>query len=81
MSNLLNDLITIVGPGGVLQGEDVSQRSVDWFTGAPCLAMAIVRPRSTEQLSKVMALCYEADQPVDLHSNQAGPMNFCNKDE
>lgn len=72
MSNLLNDLITIVGPGGVLQGEDVSQRSVDWFTGAPCLAMAIVRPRSTEQLSKVMALCYEADQPVVTHGGMTG---------
>jgi len=72
MSNLLNDLITIVGPEGVLRGEDVSQRSVDWFTGAPCRAMAIVRPRSTEQLSKVMALCYQADQPVVTHGGMTG---------
>lgn len=72
MSKLLSDLITIVGPEGVLRGEDVSQRSVDWFTGAPCRAMAIVRPRSTEQLSKVMALCYQADQPVVTHGGMTG---------
>ncbi|MGO1501535.1 MAG: FAD-binding oxidoreductase [Marinobacter sp.] len=72
MSKLLNDLIAIVGPEGVLRGEDVSQRSVDWFTGAPCRAMAIVRPRSTEQLSKVMALCYQADQPVVTHGGMTG---------
>ena len=42
MDKLLNDLVAIVGPSGVLLGDDVSQRSVDWFTGAPCRAKAIV---------------------------------------
>lgn len=72
MSKLLNDLVSIVGPEGVLRGEDVLQRSEDWFTGAPCRAKAIVRPRNTEQLSKVMALCYQADQPVVTHGGMTG---------
>lgn len=72
MDKLLNDLIAIVGPAGVLLGDDVSQRSVDWFTGAPCRAKAIVRPRNTEQLSNVMALCYQADQPVVTHGGMTG---------
>ena len=72
MDKLLNDLVAIVGPAGVLLGDDVSQRSVDWFTGAPCRAKAIVRPRNTEQLSKVMALCYQADQPVVTHGGMTG---------
>lgn len=72
MDKLLNDLIAIVGPAGVLLGDDVSQRSVDWFTGAPCCAKAIVRPRNTEQLSSVMALCYQADQPVVTHGGMTG---------
>jgi len=72
MSKLLNDLVAIVGPEGVLRGEDVLQRSVDWFTGAPCRAKAIVRPRNTEQLSKVMALCYQANQPVVTHGGMTG---------
>lgn len=72
MDKLLNDLVAIVGPEGVLLGDDVSQRSVDWFTGAPCRAKAIVRPRDTEQLSRVMALCYQADQPVVTHGGMTG---------
>ncbi|CAM3798665.1 FAD-binding oxidoreductase [Vreelandella rituensis] len=72
MDKLLNDLVAIVGPEGMLLGNDVSQRSVDWFTGAPCRAKAIVRPRTTEQLSKVMALCYQADQPVVTHGGMTG---------
>ncbi|WP_346796706.1 FAD-binding oxidoreductase [Halomonas sp. Bachu 37] len=72
MDKLLNDLMAIVGTEGMLLGEDVSQRSVDWFTGAPCRAKAIVRPRSTEQLSQVLALCYQADQPVVTHGGMTG---------
>lgn len=72
MDKLLNDLIAIVGSAGVLLGDDVAQRSVDWFTGAPCRAKAIVRPRNTNQLSKVMALCYQADQPVVTHGGMTG---------
>ncbi|RUR31409.1 FAD-binding oxidoreductase [Vreelandella nanhaiensis] len=72
MNSLISDLIAIVGESGVLLGEDVAQRSVDWFTGAPCQAKAIVRPQTTEQLSKVMALCYQADQPVVTHGGLTG---------
>ena len=72
MDKLLNDLVAVVGPENVLLGDDVAQRSVDWFTGAPCRAQAIVRPRNTEQLSKVMALCYQADQPVVTHGGMTG---------
>ncbi|RUR35474.1 FAD-binding oxidoreductase [Vreelandella populi] len=72
MNSLISDLIAVVGESGVLLGEDVAQRSVDWFTGAPCQAKAIVRPQTTEQLSKVMALCYQADQPVVTHGGLTG---------
>lgn len=72
MDKLLNDLVAVVGPENVLRGDDVSQRSVDWFTGAPCRAKAIVRPRNTEQLSKVMALCYQTDQLVVTHGGMTG---------
>ncbi|PRY62748.1 FAD/FMN-containing dehydrogenase [Vreelandella songnenensis] len=72
MNALINDLIAVVGENGVLLGDDVAQRSVDWFTGAPCQAKAIVRPQNTEQLSQVMAKCYAADQPVVTHGGMTG---------
>ncbi|MGP9497841.1 D-2-hydroxyglutarate dehydrogenase [Halomonas citrativorans] len=72
MDTLINSLTDIVGKTGVLLGDDVAQRSVDWFTKASCQAKAIIRPQSTEQLSQVMTLCYEANQPVVTHGGLTG---------
>ena len=72
MPRLLAALAEIVGPDNLLTGEAVRQRSVDWFTSAPCEAAAIVRPRDTEQLRQVMVLCHEARQPVVTHGGLTG---------
>ncbi|WP_447530193.1 FAD-binding oxidoreductase [Vreelandella sp. TE19] len=72
MDTLINELENIVGKKGVLLGDDVAQRSVDWFTKAPCEAKAIIRPQSTEQLSQVMAVCHGAKQAVVTHGGLTG---------
>lgn len=72
MEKILNEIVDIVGVNGVLLGEDVTSRSVDWFTLEPCIAKAIVRPRNTEQVSKVMALCHRAGQSVVTHGGLTG---------
>ena len=58
--NLLQTLVEIVGADGVLTGEDVRSRFVSWVDQSPCQALAIVRPASTEQVSKVLAACHAA---------------------
>lgn len=68
----LNDIEAIVGPGNVLTGGDVSQRTVDWMSGAQCQAGAIVRPADTDELSAVLRLCHAADQPVVTHGGLTG---------
>ena len=72
MQITLEALRAIVGPGHVLTGDDVHSRRVDWMTGAPCQAGAIVRPADTEQLSTVMRACYELQQPVVTHGGLTG---------
>ncbi|HJV43591.1 FAD-binding oxidoreductase [Caulobacter sp.] len=59
---LLDDIHAIVGDAGLIAGEDVGKRS-DW-RGVVCEAKAVVRPRSTDELSAVMRLCHAARQPV-----------------
>ncbi|WP_249978488.1 FAD-binding oxidoreductase [Vreelandella olivaria] len=68
----LEALRAIVGPAHVLTGDDVHSRRVDWMTGAPCLAGAIVRPADTEQLAAVMRVCYDLKQPVVTHGGLTG---------
>ena len=72
MDTLLDFIEKVVGAKNILRGEDVRARPADWITKEPCLALALVRPANAEQLSQVMALCYEADQPVVTHGGLTG---------
>ncbi|MFQ3787282.1 FAD-binding oxidoreductase [Halomonas sp. A29] len=68
----LEDLASIVGASNVITGDDVAQRRVDWMTGIPCRAGAIVRPADTAELVDVMKLCHVAGQPVVTHGGLTG---------
>lgn len=72
MDALLKKITRIVGAANVLYGDDVSARRVDWLTGAPCRARAIVRPGSTSELAEVMRACHAARQPVVTHGGLTG---------
>ncbi|MBS0483254.1 MAG: FAD-binding oxidoreductase [Proteobacteria bacterium] len=64
MSELLDRIAAIVGPQGLLTGEDVSGRVADFMGTAHVQAKAIVRPATTAELSAVMKLCHAAGQVV-----------------
>ncbi|MDR5906219.1 FAD-binding oxidoreductase [Franzmannia qiaohouensis] len=72
MDDLLKEIAAIVGDAHVLTGEAVTARAVDWMTGAPCRAAAIVRPACTEDVAAVMRACYAARQPVVTHGGLTG---------
>ncbi|MDP9171649.1 MAG: FAD-binding oxidoreductase [Acidobacteriota bacterium] len=62
----------IVGPGGVLTGDEVHARSTGWISRGSISAAALVRPRSTDETSRVMRVCHEAGQPVVPHGGLTG---------
>lgn len=64
MTELLERIAAIVGPQGLLTGEDVSGRAADFMGLSRVQAQAIVRPASTGELSEVMKLCHAAGQVV-----------------
>lgn len=70
-------LVEIVGSDGVLTGGDVHARSVSWADHGPCQALAIVRPTSTEQVSRVLAACNAARQPVVTMGGLTGLVRGC----
>ena len=78
--SLIEDITAIVGEIGILLGKDISERQI---LNRPCRAKAIVRPASTEQLSKVMRLCHAADQCVVPHGGLTGLVGGtrCSKDD
>ena len=60
----LERLAAIVGPDNVLTGAAVAARATSWANHQPCRARAIVRPGTTDEVSRVLATCCAAGQPV-----------------
>lgn len=72
---IIQSIADIVGPKGVLTGDDVTARpNYSWGAGN-CPAKAIVRPASTDELSRVMALCHEHEQTVIPWGGLTGLVN------
>jgi FAD/FMN-containing dehydrogenase len=75
--DLLQTLRDIVGPANVLTGDDVRRRSVSWADHSPCQALAIVRPESTAEVSRVLAACHSAGQQVVPMGGLTGLVRGC----
>lgn len=71
-SRLLDGLNDILGPSGLLTGDEVSGRSESWASHRSCRAMAIVRPAHTEQLSRTLAFCHEHQVGVVAYGGGTG---------
>jgi len=72
MNPLLEQIRDVVGPRGMLLGDDVLQRSDSWPPTGGCQAMAIVRPANTEEVSKVLKICQAQGQSVVTHGGVTG---------
>lgn len=57
---------------GILEGRDASDRSCDPFKIVPVSAAAILRPRSTAEVSAIMRLAHEAGQKIVVHGGRTG---------
>jgi FAD/FMN-containing dehydrogenase len=68
------DLRAIVGDQGLVTGEAVRERGAVLFHGHVD-AEVLVRPRSTTQVSQVLALCHGRSQPVVVHGGLTGLVN------
>ncbi len=62
--DLLQQLEAIVGEAGVLSGDALAGRSAGIWSGSALQALALVRPRSTDEVSRVMRACHAAGQVV-----------------
>ena len=72
MSDLLGHLENVVGPGGVLTGDDVHSRASGIWRSDGIKASAIVRPRNTEEVSDILRICNEMGQSVVPHGGLTG---------
>ena len=66
MNDFLIQLKSVFSPGQIFIGADIPERCFsDWMTSAPRdHALALVRPRSTEEVSRFLKLCTQHHIPV-----------------
>ncbi len=72
-SRVVEELIAIVGPSHVLTDRDVIRTyETDWTTRFSGRAGAVVRPGSTAEASRVLALCFRERQAVVTQGGNTG---------
>ncbi|MEO1245864.1 MAG: FAD-binding oxidoreductase [Pseudomonadota bacterium] len=72
MSVVVDEIERRIGAAAVLRGDSVAERAVGYWDSSPMSALAIVRPRTTGQVSEILSLCYAAGQSVVTHGGRTG---------
>ena len=74
MSDLLDALGAVVPAGSLLSGDEVAQdySHDECLTVTPCAPLAVVRPRSTEEVAAVLALADGLCVPVTARGSGTG---------
>jgi len=62
----------ITGDSGILLGKEVSERKAGIWIEEPIKAQAIIRPKSTQELSKILTLCNKNQLSVVPHGGLTG---------
>ena len=72
-SALLQALAAELSPGSVVTGADIGARHhSDWTRQAPCPPLAVLRPRTTEDVSRALRRCHAASQPLVVQGGLTG---------
>ncbi len=69
---VITELIAALGEKQVLTGDDVHQRSAGIWRSDTIKAKAMLRPRSTEEVSTALAICHVHGQSVVAHGGLTG---------
>lgn len=75
MSDILPQLREVLGPNGFLEGDEALARvSRVGLSGEtePSGGFAVLRPKSTEEVSKCLSLCHQAGRPIVAQGGRTG---------
>tara|TARA_B110000046_G_scaffold144738_1_gene151832 strand:- start:3188 stop:4564 length:1377 start_codon:yes stop_codon:yes gene_type:complete len=73
MQTLIERLTDVLEPSALFVGDEISERYyADWSGASPCAPDTLLKPKSTEQLSEIMALCHQYNQPVVVQGGLTG---------
>ena len=73
MRDLIDQLGSALDASSLLLGDAISDKYyADWSGAEPCPPAALLKPRATDELSTIMALCHQHNQPVVVQGGLTG---------
>ena len=72
MNPVVKSLIELLGEDIVVYGDRLSERATSYWDSAPTQALALIRPKTTEQVSTALRICHQFDQPVVTQGGLTG---------
>lgn len=72
MNDLIDRLVEVVGESGITSGPNLAERATSYWDSSPTVAKALVRPRSTQQVSDVLVVCHDLGQSVVVQGGLTG---------
>lgn len=72
MMRLVQELMDLLGPAGLLTGADVAARRESWSSNDSCRALAVARPATTPEVARVLALCHASGVAVVPYGGGTG---------
>ncbi|SVB76078.1 uncharacterized protein METZ01_LOCUS228932, partial [marine metagenome] len=73
MTDFIERLEDIVGEKGIVRNEEMSGRSAGYSHPDETLnAKVLVRPSNTDEVSRILKICNEQQQPVVCHGGLTG---------
>jgi FAD/FMN-containing dehydrogenase len=71
-SSIVTELERLLGRDAVVRAPELRARARNFWDPAPLEALALVRPRTTDELSAVLKLCHARGQGVVTHGGRTG---------
>jgi len=72
MTDIVEKLVDCLPNGAVVVGDQLAGRVTSYWDSSPTEAKALLRPRSTQQVSDVLRLCFEHGQSVVAQGGLTG---------
>lgn len=72
MSNALEKLIEALPESAIVTGDEIAERAVSYWDSSPTKALALLKPRSTEEVSKILSICHAHKQTVVTQGGRSG---------
>ena len=72
MTDIINALVECLGDQQVIRGSDLTNRATSYWRPEPTQTLALLKPRSTDEVSQILKLCHAHSQPVVVQGGLTG---------